>query len=236
MRHAGRDAEAPPLDKHLPHFVTLEAIRESGGRCFLCVLEEREVREYFEHILYESVNDGILRARLVQSRGWCPRHAHQLLKRGKPFGTAILYSDQMEIFDRDLSLACAGRRVAPPRRGSLMDPSRSCPACQLQLGARRRHMESFALGMRETDMSSAFLERGMVCVPHFYPLLKALTSKSDRRWLAAHLRPRHRVIFEDLQEYRRKMDYRNAGEPLAEDEGQAAARAVEIMTGADGVF
>ncbi|MFP4581146.1 MAG: DUF6062 family protein [Candidatus Sumerlaeia bacterium] len=223
-------------DKHLPHFVVLEAIQHTHDRCFLCVLEDKVLRDNFETMLYESVNDGILRARLLHSRGYCPRHARILLECRKIFGTAILYLDQLRIFREEVAKSRPGARIRPPRDSALVNPADHCPACLLQAESRERYIQTFIKGLDEKDIPAAFEAAGQICTPHFYPLLNAIKNKTHRAWLKQLVEEKYQNIENHLAEYRRKMDYRNEDEAISPDEEKAPRMAVELMTGLPGIF
>lgn len=54
------------VSKHTTYFELLDSIRSATG-CPLCEIEAKSIRRYFDSLLYENVNDHVVREALIRS-------------------------------------------------------------------------------------------------------------------------------------------------------------------------
>lgn len=219
-----------PPEKHAPYYRLLEALRAVEG-CALCQLEATAMHQYFQALLYENVNDPGVRIALQRARGYCHRHAHQVLGLANGLATAILYGDQVKLFLDFLTrlTGLLGRR----RPCSWASPA-DCPACRVQQADRRRFVGILLDGLADDQMRTAFEAGPGLCVPHFLLVLESADGEA-RRQLVAVQQDKYQALLKDLEEFRRKHDYRYSRESFGRC-ADAWRRAVRMMVGAEGVF
>ncbi|MCC6129312.1 MAG: hypothetical protein IT186_05235 [Acidobacteria bacterium] len=217
------------------YFEILEALPGKG--CALCGLEIIAVKRWFESFLYEHVNDPGIRSELSQSRGYCPRHAHQLLEMQDALGLTILYKDQVGAL-----LGFLEGKEDPPRRWPFSGPSEPrfkpgvpCPACKEQHSVRRRYAAAAALGFGDEAFRLAFDSSPGFCAPHIGSVLSALEDKEPRRFFVASEKRKLEGIREELSEFIRKSDHEARHEAFG-SEKDGWERAVRLLTGERGVF
>lgn len=222
-------------EKGLEFFAVLEALR-TAQRCPLCELEVRGIQKYFDSLLYESVNDPGVRARLREARGYCGRHAHVLLGFRNGLATAILYREQLEEFAKYLaagpSRQSRARRSHP--RGTWTQEDR-CPACAVQITLRTCYQDVLAAWLLEEPLRSAFEQAHAFCVPHFLLCAEHMRVSETRRFLREVQAHKVTLLLNDLAEFIRKHDYRFSAEGFGR-EGTAWREAVLMMAGAEEVF
>lgn len=78
-------------------YINLKSAFKKEG-CPVCRLIKEQEDRYFFNLLYENVNDGPTRERIIDSMGLCPNHAWALQAReleewNDGLGTAIIYED-----------------------------------------------------------------------------------------------------------------------------------------------
>jgi len=217
-------------EKHLPYFSVLEALQKART-CPICDLEIEAVQRYLDSLLYESVNDGGVRADLLRSRGYCNRHAHVLLGLEQGLGIAILFQDQVRLFLGFLP----GIERMPPRslRKKLSEPwgrREHCPACRIQNDAQDRYLSVLVEALLDDEMRAAFDASPGLCAPHFMGALRVVEDADVRRCLIETERKKFEELLHDLEEFCRKHDYRFSREGFGK-ERDSWIRAVNMMTG-----
>jgi len=222
-------------EKHTPYFVVLEAL-QAAKSCPLCALEKDCARRYFDSLLREFVNDPDVRGELRRQKGYCPRHAHQLVGHGDGFGTAILYKDQAELLLSFLKVLQDALPKGSPRSELSWERGHSlCPACREQKRDRERYVAVLVEGLHDGEMRSAFEASPGLCVPHFLAALEAAKHAHLRSYLAETQRAKAGDLLHDLDEFCRKHDYRFQREGFGK-EGDSWVRAVQMLVGEEGVF
>lgn len=222
-------------EKHMPYYHVLDALKKAPG-CPICHLEHEGVRRYLDSLLYESVNDPDVRAGLARSKGYCGRHAHLLLSLGNGLGTAILYRDQVKLFQDFLAGMAQGARLFRRRKAAdQWDKHTLCPACRVQMQERDISVSVLVAWLGEEEMRLALEASPGLCVPHFLLVLDAAKAEEIRRFLIAVERKKLTGILRELDEFCRKHDYRFSSEGFGK-EGDSWVRALRLMVGRDGVF
>lgn len=225
-----------PYEKHIPYFVVLEAIEKEKG-CPLCALEKEELRHYFDTMLDDSVSDPSFRHELVKARGFCARHGDMLLDFRQGLGTAILYLDQVKLFLKEMNGTFS--KIPSPFFGKKPEgwkSGRGCPACKMQIDARKRHISVFISGLGEKQMRSAYENSPGFCVPHLNEIfMYGRPGTETRNFIISVQQEKSRKLEAELEEFCRKKDYRFSGEEKG-PEADSWKRAVKMMSGETSVF
>ena len=104
------------MTKGHSYFVLLEEFKLPG--CPICSLAIKDGQSYLDSLLYESVLDVPVRLKLMDSFGFCNRHAWQIPKLpaicSPAAGFAIFASDLLRKFN-----LLVGARTQEPRKTSL---------------------------------------------------------------------------------------------------------------------
>ena len=222
-----------PVEKHLSHFRLVEVLRSAEG-CALCELATKEEKRYFEHLLYESVNDGGVRIELTKSRGYCPDHARALLEAGDGLGTAILYEDRLrEVLEflRKLEEGPWKSRHGEKVLESWEEGKGGvCPACHQLEEARWSHLRTLLEGLGEPEVKETLEAGAGFCFPHLLSVLETAPDVESSSYLiGVHVRKFSKLLTE-LQEFVRKQDYRFQTEEYG-TEKDAWLRAVRMVAG-----
>jgi len=214
-------------EKHLAYYRMLEAL-QTARRCVFCDLECKGIAMYFGGLLYEKVNDPGVRAALLDSGGFCPRHAHMLANLGDGLGTAIFYADQVrlrrEFLDHGIPLGHAWDRT-----------DSACPACQTEDRMRTLNTRTLLLGLQDQEMRDALAASSGLCFPHFVVALKQADDSEIAKDLIRMQKERLGSLSLQLQEFIGKYDYRRTDEEF-NDERDSWLRAVEMVSGVKDVF
>lgn len=214
--------------KHTPYYEVLEFLQKAKT-CPLCEMRERSNRRYFDSLLYENVNDPALRKHLMESGGFCARHAGIMLEFGDGLGIAILYQDQLK---QTLEFLNGGEFLRPSaltkKIASLFKSRKECPACMNEHENDEYRLQTLLNGLSESEMRDAFGLSPGLCLPH---LIKALLKNKDAA-IQEYIIKFHQIKYSDLlaelQEFCKKHDYHRADEKFGK-ESDSWRRAVLLL-------
>lgn len=221
-------------DRHTAYFNLLEALKDQP-QCPLCFLEFKAVRSYLESVLYESVNDPVVRSSLRRSKGYCSEHARMLASFGDGLGVAMLYDDVLSDFVTVLNSMLAA--LLPRGRRGLREwtDHSACPACAVQQEARARYGACLAAAANDPDLRSALETSSGVCVPHLLFLLAHARDPAAREYLTRLHEKKYRALSNELKEFCRKHDYCRRSEGFGK-ESDAWRRVIRVMGGSPSPF
>jgi hypothetical protein len=219
------------VERNITFFKVLEAF-QTEKECAFCKLEADAIYAYFDAILYEAVNDPKVRLELAKSHGYCHRHAHFLLNMRDSLGVAILYQDQVKIF-LDLFTKKAGNELSRDTQRYNIDGT--CPACCNQMETRQRYINTLIEVWHEPEMKTAFEASSGLCIPHITIFLETVKDPAIQERLFILERTNLTGLWNELQEFIRKHDYRYTDEPYGK-ESDSWIRAIKKLTGNKTVF
>ncbi len=215
-------------EKHLLYYNLVSALGEARD-CALCELESNYMHHYFETLLYENVNDPVLRDKLAKSGGFCHRHAHLLLSFNDALGMAILYRDQISILCRYLKKI---KNISPKSLHEKIQnqSSGNCPACTSEEQNRNNKIETFLEWIDDDELKRQFESGVGFCKEHLFAVIKqAKKPKTCSYIIEAHFEKYSRLLFE-LDEFIRKNDYKFVKEEFGK-EGNSWLRAIKMLVG-----
>ncbi len=211
-----------------------------GSACVVCAFAERAVTRYIQAVSYESLTDVDVRAVLREALGFCPRHAWKWLSAaGNPQGVAIVYRDLVRTLLRGLRERGGGR--APGLLDRLrsrsaatpwLEPSRGCPACDVQQQSEGRTSRRIARGLASGGYTARFASAYGLCLPHVRLAVREAPPNATEAILA-RLEAQLAALEGHLDEFLRKQDYRYQDEPIGE-ERSAPRDAVARLSGEEG--
>lgn len=213
----------------------LKAMLALSG-CPMCRAAAQSGRRFLDALLFESVTDPDIRAKLAASLGFCNRHHRQLLTfPGERLGVAII---EQALLKEALRRLAAGQ--GPGRRSGwrsrlgagAAEPAalEPCPACSQESDAAGRVL-SVLLQHLEGDLDRPLQAAGGLCWPHLRLALARRPAAHDAL-VAIHEAAWGQVIAE-LGEFIRKRDHRFRHETITEAEGAAIEKAMDALVGAE---
>ncbi|MBN1900188.1 hypothetical protein JW926_02530 [Candidatus Sumerlaeota bacterium] len=217
-----------PVFKHTPYYEVLEALQKAK-RCPLCEMRDRSNHRYFENLLYENVNDPVIRKNLIRSGGFCARHARILLGFGDGLGVSILYQDQLKLIlsmlkdVRSKCLSSLRRKVS-----SYIKSLDTCPACSQENKNDECRLHTLLNGIGETEMKDAFEKSPGLCLFHLLQSLTFNKNADTRQYLISLHEGKYSGLLSELQEFIRKHDYRYSDKKMGK-ESDSWLRAVEMF-------
>jgi hypothetical protein len=225
------------------YFDLIETFPKSG--CAVCNLLRRDVTNMLDATLYEFVTDPAIQRKFRASRGLCNEHGTQLLKLGSALGIAVLYE---QVIDELLTVI---EQTAPStQRGltwrlfpqnphaalaSALEPAQPCMACTLQDESETQFISILSQHIADARMQAAFRASDGLCLEHFRQTVRETSAAEHAKLLIDMQRDIWRRLQDELNEFMRKQDFKNADEAMGA-EGTSWQRAVARAGGEQGVF
>ncbi len=203
--------------------------------CAVCRLVARRGDAFLASYCYEHVNDIGLRESIRDARGFCQRHAHDLLDKLDTLAVAITYRDVLNTLVRELDALGGG--AAPARRlgrfwrangGGNMRVPAPCPACTAEAGAGARALDVLAEWLTDPRMAAALARGDPLCLDHLRGVLDRTEASPE---LLARQRDGWRELRDHLREIMRKSDHNFRTEKLTSAERESIRAAVEAVIG-----
>ncbi len=196
-------------------YVDLSSAIEKPG-CPICNIIDKIIRDLIFEILYEHVNDPLMRAQFRKSLGLCGYHAWLLYKYsqedpliGEP-GPAIIYRDMLETYyeyiddNNDIN--------------QLVDLTDECYLCNRLIEFNDIFVEKFGEKIIETDLMEQYVnaEKSILCNNHLVDVIKYL--KNEKRFdtikkLMETQRNKINFVIKSLGDFIDSFDYRSGGFP-----------------------
>lgn len=235
-------------DNSTTYYSLLEAFAQRG--CPLCWLLQQHSSSYLDSLFYERVTDVGMRRKLRQARSLCNWHTWEVSqKTPAAFGIAIIAHD---LLDEELT------RLASLRRSSLASliglrsgwrlARRSvraylqgwrqramCPACEVLVEHERYALNTLLDCLRQADFAPKFGASAGLCLPHTVRALELHPSHPTLGQLIEMQREKCARLMVELDEFRRKHDYRFGREGWGA-ESDSWLRAIEMLAGKPGIY
>jgi Family of unknown function (DUF6062) len=228
------------------YFVLLEEFKLPG--CPLCSLAIKDGRSFLDSLLYESVLDVPLRLKLMDSFGFCNRHAWEIPKLpaicSPAAGFAIFASDLLRKFN-----LLVGARAQEPRKKSLWSflfrhgsrklslemKARVCPACDHVAQFEAFHLADLLDSITESEFREALDASQGICLPHLFLVEEKYSNHPNFPLLLQLQLDKSQSLRKRLEEFIRKQD-RRFQQDITADEAKAWRVAMEFLVGKPGVF
>jgi len=217
------------MEKHQTYFDLLTALKEKT--CPICSLIKGSIHNFMDSLLYESVNDGEIRAKIRKSLGFCNFHAWQMQKLGDGFGLSIIYEDLLGIAGGILKTNTTSKKNLLADLLSKNPKSNpACYVCAERDNCESRYISAFIEYFNDGDFRSAFDSSHGLCLPHLIKALNICKNKQISKTLIIIESQKIQQLQNELKEFNRKHDYRFSKEGFGE-EGNSWIRAIGKMAG-----
>jgi hypothetical protein len=179
---AGDSGSTPPklTVEDISDLPLADLLSEPG--CPLCRLRAQTARSYLDSVLWESVNDGGFRDRLLAGRGFCPTHAREVLsldrdQSGGSLGAAILYASVIRQRLEELHALPSEPNGRSRKVVSSARLPADCPVCEQVVISERNAVDGFLSRLDREDWRSS-LARAELCL---VDLLRMWVAAGERR-------------------------------------------------------
>jgi len=229
------------LSKHTLYFELLEAMHRGG--CPVCHLSRAAVRSHIEGLLHELVTDPAVRLRLRASRGFCSRHAREVLcLRSISLGAALAYRDVIKVLRNAINQIETRKESSqrgPWRRGTLpkarqlrqrLEEEQPCPVCATEEKTVQHAIDVLLEHICEDEIVEAFRASGGLCLAHFVQAAERAQSEKIFLSLVSLQKECYESLIGELDEFIRKNDYRYQEETMG-TEATAWLRAIALLVG-----
>lgn len=193
----------------------LELFKEQD--CPVCLMMEEWQSKFLDEFFYECVNDRTMRKRIMETGGFCKKHAKAMIKKGDPLGHSIIYTVLIDDYIKNPD--------AKKKEG--------CLVCDLEKDSLKRSLSGFLNFFGESEeFAKAFKEtKTCICRPHLKEMKKMTRNKDLISKLTQVQNENLEHAKHCLDEIIRKHDYHYTDEKLTDEERLAWQRAVKLMSG-----
>ncbi len=212
----------------------LKAMLALGG-CPMCRAAAQSGRRYLDSLLFESVTDPDIRAKLEASLGFCAfHHCLMLTFPGERLGVAIIEQALLKEALQRLRRGSGAAARSGWRRwlgsGSPSSPPDPCPVCRTEAEAADRVL-SVLLQHLAGDLDQSLRQAGGLCWPHLSQALALEPDAATQSALVAVHEAAWAEIVADLGEFIRKRDHRFRHETISDAEAAAIEKAMAALSG-----
>lgn len=196
-----------------------------NDNCPICELVHKRTVQSMDGFLYESVNDGTIRNKISHSNGLCNFHAYMLKDMGDPLAHAIIYTDL---------LRKAAHNIRSPniRQALQYQSHEECLFCLQEHESESTYIKAFIVAFPDQEFKKQYQDNGLLCLPHL-ELVKNSKVFSDK--IMDITLEKYDILINQLQEIKRKFDYRYSTELWTEQEKTAWNRAVAAINAGRGL-
>lgn len=187
---------------HLPEMALEEALQR--GECALCWLAQQRLIRRVDSLLNEHLQDPQWRQSLREGDGFCPSHAHLLLRRGYVLSLSLIAEDVLSA----VPMLVTQRKPKAWR----------CQLCEAQAQELAQFAERLAQLLSTAEWRARYAQSNGLCLPHLQMVLRYAQGEV-RQWLVEDETQRWQHLRRQLQEVVRKHDYRFQLEPWGNETG-----------------
>lgn len=205
------------LEKHLGYFKLIEAFNRED--CPVCKRNAEVSYNYIDNLLYENVNDDLVRQELKKNIGFCKEHTQLLLKIRDSLGIAIIYNRLLEDFLEILNTGSFKKFLE----------RQNCPVCSLIENQTDQSIKTFLTYFDDQEFREKFEETNGLCSYHLIKLLISSKLKEQKIYYLNFHKNKINDLKKHLSELIRKNDYRYANEIISDEETESWIRALKFL-------
>lgn len=211
--------------------------------CAVCNMIRHDVARYLDALLYEYVNEIPVYKAFRAGRGLCNPHYWQLIhtRRGSALGisrlSAVALDEilQIEAQSAPLKAGFAWLRGRTSALADALEPVGPCLACEKLNESEAMYVEMMAEHIHDSRLQEVYRQSEGLCLPHVRQVLRQMKNARDSEALLTIQRVIWERIKAELEEYIRKNQAENLGEPVGK-EGDAWQRVISVMSGQRDIF
>lgn len=207
---------------------------ETECLCPMCVLYKISEQRLIKQYLGEAVMQPDYRVR-VNNRGFCSHHLKKLYRGDNKLGTALQIQTRIETVEQNIK-----ELKKPKQAKSLADDLAAtldtCVICDTVDEMMVRYSYTVAqMYDNEKDFPDLFNSSKGFCMPHFVELLRYVSyaGKNADKYLESLIGVQKKSmqnIYNDLDKFTQKFDYRNAG-MIGDKYDDALPKAIQKLKG-----
>lgn len=203
--------------KHLGFFKFVDSFNKND--CPVCKRNDEVSYSYVDNLLYENVNDNLVRRELQKNIGFCKEHSHLLLKIRDPLGIAIIYdsllNDFLEIVNSDAYKKYLKRN--------------NCPICNLIEIQTNQSIKILLDYFNDQEFREKFEQTSGLCAYHLIKLLQSSDKREQKKYYLTFHQNKIKDLKKHLSELIRKNNYRFTNEKIFDEEAVSWVKALKFL-------
>lgn len=217
-------------------YIQLETALKKPG-CPICTVAKEAGRRYLDNLLYEYVNDPLIRSSIAASWGFCQQHTRELLDFSiYSLGIAIINEGLLDNWVKHLTnlsnFLPADNKDGFPRilkrhsqdgpgtkLAAALEPTSPCPACRTEEEITQTILRelNYQLAANDGNIIALYHNSPGLCLPHFRRALALAENPASVKILVQLQLEKLQALQQELKEFIRKQDYRFISEPRGQE-------------------
>ncbi len=178
--------------------------------CPVCQLVNLRTEQKIATFQYAHIADVDFRKTFIDSDGFCQHHTEKFYEAGDHLNHAVLYHHLLTV---------KLNRITQQKPAQKKKPT-ACLLCAHEKTSEALYINLFASGLEHDALKTMYMDKGIVCMHHFDPILKRLRKIKSPHVddFIKHTLTMYQSYQHDLAEIKRKNDHKHAEERLSDQE------------------
>ncbi|QGP93801.1 hypothetical protein MGLY_32240 [Neomoorella glycerini] len=230
-------------------YIQLETALKKPG-CPICTIAKETGRRYLDNLLYEYVNDPLIRSCIEASWGFCQQHTRELMDFSiYSLGIAIINEGLLDNWAKHLTnpanFLSADNKSSFPRLlkrhsqegpgsklAAALKPTNSCPACRSEEEITQTILRelNYQVAANDGNITALYDKSPGLCLPHFRRAIALAENLASVKMLVQLQLKKIQALQHELKEFIRKQDYRFIDEPRGQEK-DSWRRSLTLLAG-----
>jgi hypothetical protein len=143
------------MEKHIAYFELVDAL--GTDFCAICYLVEKGIDKYFQHLLYENINDIGFRKTFLKNNGFCNYHSYKFMDYHDGLAIALTHK---EILLTELE------KIRNDKLKFQKTKRSRCQICSLSTETENTYLTVMYEYLEDNQMKNKFINSAGLCIPH----------------------------------------------------------------------
>lgn len=196
--------------------------RMDEGICPICKLIDDRTTRKINVLEYQHVSDVEFRKNFIDSKGFCHYHTEKFYQQSDALAHAIILGHLMHVELERFSKDTTKKKDKK---------TKNCMLCESENTSEAIYLNVFLKSLKEPVFKKTYEDKGILCMHHFKTILPKLKKQSKEDYLTfkAKTLDKYATILKDLNEIKRKNDFKYQHEKLNNTEKKAWQKSRKLL-------
>ena len=183
------------LEEHIKIYISDELLTNALGQriCPICLILQNKTNELLCKLQFEEVHNQGVNTLVLSAGGYCHFHFWYLEKLGSPVTNAQFLEDLLKKVEKEFMEDTSGDTA------DWFGDETRCPVCSSCKEWEQKLLISFTGKIAEKDFCARYESSRGLCLPHLSKVLKKLSDKEQRIFLAKSSRCQLDLLIQELR-------------------------------------